>query len=139
MRSYCRSSSYVLPGSAAQFHQQRSQVKGRQCGLDHRHRLRETVAVPARPRWGQRSVMGAERRKMSALLVRPIAAQGRSHPGRQSFDEIDVLILAQIDACRIGARSVGVGAMQVEHTGLVGRDRHRNFFAGGEIGDNCLW
>jgi hypothetical protein len=55
-----------------------------------------------------------------------------------SFDEIDVLILAQIDACRIGAPSIGVGAMQVELTGLAGRDRHRKFFARGEIGDNCL-
>jgi hypothetical protein len=56
-----------------------------------------------------------------------------------SFDEIDVLILAQIEPCRIGARSIGVVAMQVEHTGLCGRDRHSNFFARGEIGDNCLW
>jgi hypothetical protein len=52
----------------------------------------------------------------------------------QSFDKIDVLILAQIDACRIGVRSIGVGAMQVEHTGLYGRDDHRNFLAGSEIG-----
>jgi hypothetical protein len=57
----------------------------------------------------------------------------------ESFDEINVLILAQIDACRIGARSIGVGAMQVEHTGLYGRDRHRNFFASSEIRDDCLW
>ena len=56
----------------------------------------------------------------------------------QSFDEIDVLILEKIDACRIGARSVGVGSMQVEDTKLTGRDRHRNPFARGEIGDNCL-
>jgi hypothetical protein len=32
------------------------------------------------------------------------------------FDEIDVLILAQIDGRRIDAPSIGVGAMQVEHT-----------------------
>jgi hypothetical protein len=57
----------------------------------------------------------------------------------QSFDEINFLILAQIDACRIGARSIGVGAMEVEHTGLFGRDGHRKFFARSEIGDNCLW
>jgi hypothetical protein len=60
-------------------------------------------------------------------------------PTPQSFDEIKRFILAQIDACRIGARSIGVGAMEVEHTGVFGRDRHRKCFARSEIGDNCLW
>jgi hypothetical protein len=63
----------------------------------------------------------------------------RSSLTASSFDEIDVLILAQIETCRIGARSIGVVAMQIEHTGLCGRDRHSNFFARGEIGDDCLW
>jgi hypothetical protein len=72
-------------------------------------------------------------------VVNPLAASFDENPLAASFDEIDVLILAQIDACQIAARSVGIGAMQGEQAGLVGRDRHRKFFAGGEIGDNSLW
>ena len=60
-------------------------------------------------------------------------------PALHSFDEINVFILAQIHAYRIGARSVGVGATEVEHTGAFGRDGDRKRFAGSEIGDNCLW
>jgi hypothetical protein len=62
-----------------------------------------------------------------------------SQPGtRTSFDEIDVLVLAQVDALQVGASSVGVGGMQVKHAGFGSRDQHRNFVARGEIGDNCL-
>jgi hypothetical protein len=46
------------------------------------------------------------------------ALRKRTGSDFDSFDEINVLILAQIDACRIGARSIGVGATQVEHTEL---------------------
>jgi len=75
-----------------------------------------------------------------SALVQPSPTSCRTQITKTaaSFDKIDVLILAQIDAGRVRARSIGVGAMQVEHTGLYGCDRHRDCFARGEIGDDCL-
>ena len=68
--------------------------------------------------------------KLSEAEIGLLTCRTQIAKSAASFDEIDVLILAQVDAGRIRARSIGVGAMQVEHTSLCGCDRHRNCLPG---------
>src|SRR5262249_34323775 len=66
---------------------------------------------------GRHERVGARRRvKLSEAEIGLLTCRTQIAKSAASFDEIDVLILAQVDAGRIRARSIGVGAMQVEHT-----------------------
>jgi hypothetical protein len=69
----------------------------------------------------------------AAELTRRLDARTRPKKTTASFDEIDVLMLAQINALQLGARSVGVGRTQGEHSGFGGRDRHQIFLPGARL------